>query len=346
MRKNSKLALIIFFSAILILLLINFVINYSNLLGNEHTYFYNFDQKYAENTLTYSSDKLHISFDYPASWSHTSFSNDNKTTETFTLDDNNNLSLSYEKLSKNEKSPTADTIINNSYSDMITTFTNNGYILDDNSAYYKNRTRIRYISFIKDDNYYNRYSWVTHDNYICEMVIKFQKSKYNKVKIIFDTIHFTDPDSLTRYNSNFSNLSFQYPNSFSTLGTFYNNSSNSVSESIIKNANTSMTINHCLIKDITENDFYDILVKDSENEISSELKDLGYSKFSDGTFKIDSTDFKYTYYKKDTQYLYAFYWYEKVGNLSTGNSIIFRFSEDDASDASTILRSFNFDSNS
>ncbi len=346
MNKKLKLALIIFFSATLIMLLANFVINYANLLGNNFTYIYNFDDKYNEDFHTFISDKAYISFDYPSNWSHDVITNNNTTTETFTLDENNNISVSYTALDPNIKSSSIDTIIEASYNEMISAYTNNGYTLNDNNVFYKNSTRIRYLNFSNDTSYFNRYSWVTNDNYLCEMLINYEKSEYDNIKLILDSMHFMNPDSLVTYTSIFSNFTFEYPNTYSTLGTFYNNTNNVVSENIIKNANTSITINHFALDNSDQKYFYNTSVKQTESSNTKDLKSLGFTEFKNGTHTIDNTDFKYIYYtnEEEDKFVYTFYWYEMIDDVPIGNSIICRFSKDDLSDINSIMRSASFNS--
>ncbi len=343
MRKQIKPTLLIVVAFILLSLLVNFIINYSNFFGENNLSFYNFDEDYKNDISVYNSDDSNMTFDYPSNWTYDIIEDGDKTVETLSLNLDNNVKIAYSELSDEYKEKDITEIVSESYINMSESFKNDGYTPLDDGIRYMDSLKIYYAKYTKGNNFYNRYSWKTKDGYLCEMFVTFEKSKLDQFNIMFDTLRFTDPESLSTFDSKFTNFSFNYPHTYSSLQTTFDDSTNTISQTLIKNINTSITINISLLDATSEKEFFDTIVKEKNVNWKKALGEVGFKCFSTGVIDIDNVELAYSYYRNGDKFTYIYYWYEVVNGKPTGGNMVFRFTGEDAKDFNTVLRTATFD---
>ncbi len=343
MKKYVKSVLLFFVAFILLILLTRFAINYTNLLNSEDIQFYDYNEKYLEEISVYDSEQTEVTFDYPSDWIFESSQTDNGVTvETVSLDNNDSIQISYKKADDKYIDMPIEKIATDSYSQTKTEYLDNGYQILDEGVMYQQTEEMYFLKMQKGKKYYSRFSWLNSKNYLCDMVLIYDKSKKDSYSLVVDTIHFNNPDNYTNYKSDYTSLTFKYPNTFVALGEVLDSEKRTITENFVKDEDSSFFISLKKVDVTNENDFYNLVVKPYNTQYIESFENDGYNLFSQGYINVNGHNCAYYYLRNDNNFVSVYYWFEKVNSEYIGGQGVVRYEPSDSHAFNSILRTIQF----
>lgn len=342
----SKQRKIILFTLIIIISLSTIVYFTNKIITNRKVETFEDEKNYSEvkNAISvYNSDesKSSLTFAYPEDWQYQVVDENGVTKEAITFNISNKLEVAFSKLTDSEQLLPIKDIVNKPYDDMASYYKNNGYTVSEEGLINLDGTDISFIKFVKDGEHFDRYSFKTDTNFLGDIFILYNSSKYDAIDSIVKSVTFNNSDDnevILKYESTLSSLEFLYPAKFTQSKTHFDEQNKVGSDTFIYDDNNNISIIYEQL-DLSNKVFYTNFIKTLQEKQEIYLSENGYTMYSKGVLNIDDKKVNYFYYSSEQNNINVYYYLDDYNDANIATAIEITYTPENKEVARKIISS-------
>ncbi len=340
MVKYIKTIVIFLVALLLVYLVANYIVNYSNLLGDDN---HDDDIVYFNNYSIYYSKDTGIFFDYPSTWTYSTYTEGTKNIERITKDNNNYLEIMGHPVEE-DFNGTIEDYIEEDYKKVLESYKIANYTIDENEVREMFGFNVAVLSLTDGKHFYDNYSWINEYNYFNQIIVCYDVVNINDFTTLLKSVHLSNGENEKFFESSQSSLSFYYPDFLIYLGeTIEGEEGNIVNENFAYNEETSITVSTVKLDNIGEKDYLNKAITPYQDSETERLRKNGYTLKSSGLTTAFNKQFYFYLFDNGDHHYNNFYWYEENNGEALGCEITFRYNQEYKNEYLEIIRSFSFE---